>query len=141
MIRKTTTTMSVYFLFIILFIINNILHQISEKIVIIIFIFLFYLFYISFKNLIALSYTRRVAFLLRESHLYIDSLFLLAYLSMYLVLRISYVAGEANTHLLNIYSQLSKLNDLTYLIRSSLSKTPFILSGSVILVPNYSIYF
>lgn len=130
---------SVYLLFTILFIVNNILHQISEKIVIIVFIFLFYLLYISFKCLIMSNYTKRITDLLRELHLYVDSLFLLAYLSMYLILRISYVISEANTNLLSICSQLSKFNCSLYLIRSHLNKTSFIF-GSVVLVPSYSIY-
>lgn len=130
---------SAYLLFIVLFIVNNLLHQVSEKIVIILFILLIYVLYISFKGLITLNYTQRITALLRESHLYIDSLFLLAYLLMYLTLRVSYATNEANAHLFDIHNQLSKFNSLANFVRSHLSKTPFLLS-SVILVPNYSTY-
>jgi len=128
-----------YLLFIVLFLVNNVLHQVSEKVVIILFILLIYILYTSFRGLVVSSYSQRLIILLRESHLYIDSLFLLTYLTLYLTLRTSYALNEANTHLISIHNRLFNFNNLTNLIRTHLNKTSVLLS-SILIAPNYNIY-
>jgi hypothetical protein len=71
--QKIKTNIS--FFFVVLFIINNLLHRISEKIVIVILISLFFTIIWSLANIMEKDFRNKTAYILFNVNMYIEALF------------------------------------------------------------------
>ena len=99
----------------ILFIINNLLHHISEKVVIVTFIVIFFLLTKILNSVIAESYNSRLKIILNDINTYINLLFILYYNkknSFYFNLSLNSSFKKLNNFLLDCSKKLIKKEQL-----------------------------
>jgi hypothetical protein len=104
----------------VLILINNILHNISEKIIIVIFIIIFFLLTKVLNNIIIENYNSRIKSILYDVNTYINVLFTLYYNNkntLYFNLLINSAFKKLNNFLINYTKKLIKKN-FYYLIKS-----------------------
>jgi len=96
-------------LFFILFAINNLLHHISEKVIIVIFIIFLYLLMKFSSNLINQEFKTKVDFILNDINMYMNAVFNFLYLN-----KLFY---------LNLKSMKTNFYQLTLILKKKLNKT------------------
>ena len=96
-------------LFFILFAINNLLHHISEKVIIVIFIIFLYLLMKFSSNLINQEFKTKVDFILNDINMYMNAVFNFLYLN-----KLFY---------LNLKSLKTNFYQLTLILKKKLNKT------------------
>ena len=118
---------NLFFIFI-LFVINNLLHHISEKVVIITFMIIFFLLTKVLNSVITESYNSRLRHILNDINTYINLLFILFYNkknSFYFNLALNSSFKKLSNLLLNYSKKLIKKEQLN-LINSKWVRNTFI---------------